>query len=202
MLGDQRQNEDRLEGEVAVAGDIQAVGRDPVEAQFPGHEIAIDRQAGAGQGRGAQRQDVQPLAAIGQPRSIALELLDIGQEIVRGQHRLGPLHVGVAGQDQTAVPLAARPERRCKADQARVDPVERLAGPEFEVGGDLVVAASRRVQLAADIAQLLDQGRLDVHVDIFALQNERKMPGFDLSLDFRQSSHNLLAFVDGEQTDC
>jgi hypothetical protein len=37
-------------------------------------------------------------------------------------------------------------------------------------------------------------------VDIFALQDERKSSTFDLSLDFRQSSHNLLALTVGEQT--
>ena len=101
-----------------------------------------------------------------------------------GQHRLGPLHVRVAGQDHVAVPLGRRHERPLKADQPRVDPVERLAHPELDVGRDLVVAAPRGMQLAADVSQFLDQRRLDVHVDIFALQDERKIahsrfqPGF------------------------
>ena len=30
--------------EVAVAGDVQAVGRDAVEARAPGHALAVDRQ--------------------------------------------------------------------------------------------------------------------------------------------------------------
>ena len=40
------------------------------------------------------------------------------------------------------------------------------------------------MQLAADVAQLLDQGRLDVHVDVFALEDEREIPDFDLRLEF------------------
>ncbi len=50
VLGDQGQDEDRFEDEVAVARDIQAVGGDPVEAELIGHEVTVDRQAGAGQG--------------------------------------------------------------------------------------------------------------------------------------------------------
>ena len=96
------------------------------------HEVAIDRQAGAGQGGGAQGQHVQPLAAIGQPRPIALELLDIGQEIMRRQHRLGPLHVRIArAGSPSRCRIAAATSARWSADQARVDPVEGLAGPEL-----------------------------------------------------------------------
>ena len=54
MLGDQRQAEDELQHEVAIARGVEAVGRHVVEAQPPGDVVAIDRQAGAGQGRGAQ----------------------------------------------------------------------------------------------------------------------------------------------------
>ena len=51
------------------------------------------------------------------------------------------------------------------------------------------------MQLAANVAQLLDQHRLDVHVHIFALKEEGESTRFDLSLNFRQTSHNLLALV-------
>jgi hypothetical protein len=57
------------------------------------------------------------------------------------------------------------------------------------------------VQFAPNVPQLLDQCRFDVHVDIFALKNKRKVLSFNFSLDFRQSEHNLLAFLGGEQTD-
>jgi hypothetical protein len=37
-------------------------------------------------------------------------------------------------------------------------------------------------------------------VDIFTLQDERKMAVFDISLDFRQNPHNLLALVVRQQS--
>ncbi len=86
-------------------------------------------------------------------------------------------------------------------DQAAVDPVDGLANPELHAGRDLVVAAPRGMQLPPHIAQFLDQGRLDVHVDVFALQDERKSLTLDLSLDFRQNPLNLPAFVRGQQSD-
>ena len=109
--------------------------------------------------------------------------------------------MSVTGNDQPTVPLRRGAERTLQTDKPRVDPVQRVADPEFEIGGDLVVAASRRVQFAADVPQLLDQCRFDMHVDIFALENKRKVSPFNFSLDFRQSEHNLLAFFRSEQTD-
>ena len=76
-----------------------------VEAELPAHAVAVDGQRGAGQGGGAERQDVDALAAVGQAVAVALVLLDVGQEVVGRQHRLGPLQVRVAGQDHVAVAL-------------------------------------------------------------------------------------------------
>ena len=82
-----------------------------------------------------------------------------------------------------------------------VNAIEAVARPQLDVGGHLVVPAARSMQLAADIADPIDQRGFDVHVDVFALQDERECASFDLGPNFRQSSHNLLAFVIGDQTD-
>ena len=96
------------------------------------------------------------------------------------------------------MPLGEPTKARCKRNRRGVDPVESVAGPELGVGRDLIVAAPARVELAADIAELVDQRGLDVHVHVFAFENERKRPRLDLRPDFRQTPHNLLAFVSGE----
>ncbi len=44
-----------------------------------------------------------------------------------------------------------------------------LLHEEAEVGGDLIVAGARGVQLARDGADAVAQGRLDVHVDVLAV---------------------------------
>ena len=86
-------------------------------------------------------------------------------------------------------------------DEAQNEPVDRVADPELDVGRHLVVAAAAGVQLAADVAELLGQGRLDVHVDVFPLQHEREPPLLDLGLDLRQPPDDPLALVGRQQPD-
>ena len=62
-------------------------------------------------------EHVRAAAAIGQPAAIALELLAVGQPVVGGQHRLGPLQVRVAGQDAARVLVAAADEGPLQVDQ-------------------------------------------------------------------------------------
>ena len=107
--------------------------------------------------------------------------------------------MGIAGDDQVCDAARPRPRMPAGGERGPINPVNRIARPEFQVGDNLIVAASPGVQFAADVAELVDQGRLDVHVDVFALENEREIPSFDFSLDFRQSQHNLLAFVGGQK---
>ncbi len=73
---------------------------------------------GAGQGRRAQRKLIGAAAAVGQPIAVALELFAIGQPVVRGEHRLGPLQVRVAGQNDAGVALAAADERPLQVERA------------------------------------------------------------------------------------
>ena len=57
------------------------------------------------------------------------------------------------------------------------------------------------MQLAAHIAQALDQRLLDVHVDVFELGLERKFARFDLAADGFERCADLAALVDRDQAD-
>ena len=142
-----------------------------------------------------KRQHVRPAAAVGQPLAVALEFLAIGQPIMGGQHRLGPLHVGVAGQDHVGVGVAAADEGPLQVDQPLVDLVDGLADPEPQIGGDLIVAAAGGVQFAAHVADAVDQGPLDVHVDVFQFGAEREAALLDFLADLAQRLLNLPALV-------
>ena len=72
-----------------------AVGRSKPSASR-GHR-AIDRKRRAGQRRAAQRALVQPAAAVGKPPTVAVQHLDIGQQMVAERHRLRGLQMGEAG---------------------------------------------------------------------------------------------------------
>ena len=201
MFGDQRQREGELQHEIAVARHVEAVGRHGVEAQSPGHVLAVDRQARAGHGRGPQSEHVGVRAASGQPRPVALQFFAVGQPIVGGQHRLGTLQVRVGGQNAALVLVGPSHEGPLQGDHPRVDPVDGLADPQPQVGRNLVVAAAGGVQLAADVAQAIDQCPLDVHVDVFQLDAEREAALLNFLADFAERLLNLLAFVDSEQAD-
>ena len=186
-----RQIEDELQHEIAIAGDIEAVGGDGVEAELLANAVAVDGQRRAGQGGGAERQNVDALAAIGQAFAVALIFLDVGQEVMRRQHRLGPLQVRVAGQDHVALALGGVDQGRLQFDQAAVDAVDGVAHPELDIGDDLIVAAAAGVQLAADVAEPRDQGLLDVRVDVFELDRKRKLAAFDLAADVVEGGDDL-----------
>ena len=153
MLGDHRQAEDELQHEVAIADGVDAVGRHFIEAQPPGDILAVDRQARAGQRGRPERQTIGPPAAIGQSLPVALELFAVGQPIVRGQHRLGTLHMGIARQDDLGIAFAPADQRPLHIPQPRANYVNRLADPQPQIGRDLIVAAAGGMEFAAHVAR-------------------------------------------------
>ena len=118
-----------------------------------------------------------------------------------GQHGLGPLQVGVGGQDDAGVGVG--PADECPLDefQAGRHGVDFVADPEADVVRDLVVAAAAGVELAADVADPLDQRPLDVHVDVFQLLAELEAAGGDFVADLLQAGDDLVALVVGQDAD-
>src|SRR5262249_26578096 len=66
---------------------------------------------------------------------------------------------------------------------------------------DLVVTAAASVQLAAEIAQLVNQGALDVGVNVFQLDGKGKLAAVDAVGNFGQTGHDGLGVFTGEQAD-
>ncbi len=71
-------------------------------------------------------------------------------------------------------------ERRHRA----IEPVDRVAHPELEVGRDLVVARARGVEPPCCFADRLVEPRLDVEMNVLVLGAEGKGAGFDFGADF------------------
>jgi hypothetical protein len=57
------------------------------------------------------------------------------------------------------------------------------------------------MEFAADVAQALDEGPLDVHVDIFQFRTEWKLPLLNLLADGLEALLDLTAFVSADQAD-
>src|SRR5262249_2237186 len=164
--GNERKAEDELGGEVAIARRVQTIAGDFGEVELPRDRVAVDGQPGPGQRRGPERQDVDAPAAVGEALAVALELLDVGEEVVRSEDRLGSLQVRVRGDDHVPLALGQAEECALQIPQPVVEVVDRLADPEPDVGDDLVVAAAGSMELPAQVAQLADEGGLDVSVDV------------------------------------
>ena len=107
-----------------------------------------------------------------------------------GENGLGTLEVGEAGDDGVLMTSAGLDQRLHPGGQKLVDPVESIAGPELGIGRHLIVTASSCVELAAGVAQFGDQGRLDVHVDIFFGDRIFEPASLDISLNFEQALFN------------
>ena len=106
------------------------------------------------------------------------------EQVVAEGDGLGGLQVGEAGHRVRGVLRGAGGEGSHDVGDLGVEPVDGVADPKAEVGGDLVVATARGVQALAGLADRLRQPRLYVHVDVF----EGLVPGEVPGLDPRPSS--------------
>ena len=102
---------------------------------------------------------------------IAVQHLDVGQQMMREQHRLSSLGVGVAGHNRLDLfsgPADQGGLQRCYRSEevgtGRLD-------VEAEVEGDLVIPASAGVEFAAQGPEFFDQALLDKHVNVFGDRN-------------------------------
>jgi len=77
---------------------------------------------------------------------IALEHLEVREQMVPEGHRLGDLQVGESRHHGSGVPLRPIEQRLLKRPDEPGDVVDRVAQPQAQVGGDLVVARARGVK--------------------------------------------------------
>ena len=110
--------------------------------------------------------------------------------------RLGALHVRVAGQGPILVAFGALEQRaHQRGEQIAIGAASPLSHEQRQVGGDLIVARARRVQLAADGAGELGQAALDRHVDVLVLLGEGEIAGLELGRDPIEARVDLLELL-------
>lgn len=161
--------------------------------------LAIDGQSRAGDGGDAERALVDSFSAIGDSLPVAFELFDVGQPVVRREHRLGSLQVRVGGQDNVKVILTTRKKRGLQIDQQRIDFIEGLPDPHSGVRADLVVSAASGVQFAAGVANPINQGLFDMHVDVFELEPHRQFAAIQFTSNGFQSVLDEFEFLVRQQ---
>ena len=136
----QRQREQHLRDEIAVARDVEGVGGDRPETERFLEEHPVHREPGAGECPRAQRQLGHPAPCVGQTLPVAHQRPGVRQQHERPPDGLRPLAVGVSGEDDVDAFPRARDERPPQGGEIGVEMVDRIEGPEPQIGGDLVVA--------------------------------------------------------------
>ena len=102
-------------------------------------------------------------------------------------NRLRHLQMGEAGHDGVGVAIGLLDQGTLQFLQTLLQPVERVAHPQPEIGRHLVIARPRRVQPAAGRADQVGEPRLDVEMDVFELGRETELAALDLGTNLRQS---------------
>ena len=94
--------------------------------------------------------------------------------------RLRRLQMGEARHHGFGVRKRLLGERALIVGKRCVNAVDRIAHPELEIGGDLVVARARGVQPPGGRPDQFGQPVLDIHVNVLERALEGKFAGLDL----------------------
>src|SRR3984885_4873730 len=101
--------------------------------------------------------------------------------------RLRRLQMGEARHDGCRAVQRTGGEGALQLGDLQKDRVDRVAHPEAEIDGDLVVARARGVQPAGYRADDLGKAAFDVHMDVFERARERKCPRLDFAFDLSET---------------
>jgi len=189
---------DEVEHEVAIGDGVDRVLRDVGEAELTRDGTAVGGEVDAGQRAGAERQAIGGAQREVQAAGVAVEHPEVRQQVVRQIDGLRALEVRVPGHRPVDVRVGDVEQRVLKVAD-RVPAAQRVGSHEQRhVGGDLVVARARGVQLAADGAGELRDATLDRHVDVLVCWREREATVIELTLDLVQRPQQRVAIVGGD----
>jgi hypothetical protein len=124
----------------------------------------------------------------------------MGQQMVGESYRLGSLQVGVARQKNIHVGPCAIDQSSPEACQRSDEPSTLFTNPKANIGGDLIVSTTSRVQLFTHRPHLFHQASFDVHVNIFQGFVPRKVARSNLPLDGLKPLEQSAEFAIGEKT--
>ena len=190
---------EHLHDEIAIRDRVERVGGHAIEPELARGRLAIERVAGPGQRTGSERRDIDPDARIGQAGPIAFGHLDICQQVMREQDRLGRLDVGRAGQDRGPLAFGKVDQRALECEQCEIEVVDRPTRPEAQVRRDLVVARAPGVESSRQRPDLLDEGRLNVHVDVLEGGVPFERPGRRVAREGQQAVGQAADLVIGQE---
>ena len=99
------------------------------------------------------------------------------------EHRLGPLHMGITGQDHIFVLFRSPKQRLFHSNQFFRHPAYLPFHVHMKVQSTLVVPAPGSMKPGSGVTDIIGQPFFHIHVDIFQLDGERKLSIIDFLLD-------------------
>ena len=112
---------------------------------------------------------------------------------------LRALHVGIARQKRGGVLARAPAQDHARLVDSDHDGAGRRKREELHVRGHLVVAAARRMQAAARVADKFDKPVLDVHVDVFEGGIHLALAAFELARHLLQAGDDFLGIIGSDK---
>ncbi len=101
--------------------------------------------------------------------------------------------MGEARHDGRGVALGLRDQRGLEQRDIAVEPVDRLAHVEPEIGRHLVVARARGMEAPGGRTDQLGEPRFDVEMDVLVFDAERKGAALDRAADGAETPGNGVA---------
>src|SRR6266851_1223631 len=178
MHHDERRVGAELDRKVAVGDRVERVLAQALEAELARHARAVDRETGAGERCGAERQPVDAAAALREPLPVALQHLDVSEQVMAEGDRLRDLQVREARHQQ----------RLDQGGDELAEGVDLVAQPQAQIGGHLVVARARGMQALAGFSYERGEPTLDVEVHILGLERPLEAAALDLAADARKAA--------------
>ena len=203
MHAEQRQDEQRFGDVIAVGDRVERIGKSAREAERGGGAVGVDRQRRSGECTGAEGRDVHARESIEDAPDVPFERPGVCAQMVREEHGLCPLQMGVAGQVHRPVGMriglvGPRDEHVDEAHRALSDGVQLATHEQAQRRCDLVVATAGRVHLAADFAGDLGDAPFDRRVDVLVSRLHDERPRAHLVGDRVQRGADRGCLVRGE----
>ena len=195
---EQREDEQCLGDEVAIAHRVERVLEPGREAEILRDTVGVERERRAGERAGAERRDVGPAQGVEQPVDVASECPAVGQQMVGEENGLGPLQMGVAREVGVLRLDGALQQHLLQRDDAAGQLRQCPLHEQPEIGGDLIVAAAAGVQLGAGRSGQLGDPPLDRGVHVLVAGRELEDAVVQLLLDAVERGDDDRDLVVGE----
>ena len=193
-----RQGRQQLHAEVPVGDGVDAVAAGAVKAQGGGGHFPVRGVGGARQGAGPQRGFVHAPGGILKAGDIPGEHHAVGQKLLGEEDGLGPLQVGIAGDDGVRILLRLVGNDGKELTELAPHLPALLPEPEAEVQGHLVVAAPGSVELFPHVPQPLGEDLLHEHVDVLGGGVNGELAALDVLQNVREAPCQLRRLLRGQ----